>query len=137
MDFSFDRSTIFLISIAIIVVWMLARRLLGKGNSGENSDDVGKPRLTVRVNEWYQMAQDQLAQIDDEVREERSEAWKQKSPAEQLALANGFLAEHFGNEALRIYTEREKIRIASVWYIGTPHEETDGAASRDPDSDDE
>lgn len=114
-----DRTTIVLLSLGFIVVWMLGKRFLGKSKS-ETSSTPGT-EIMRQVESWFGIAQEQVSLMDKTVRAERETEWDAKPESERLEMTNEFLSRHFDESTVKLYRDEEKLRIGSTWYISTFH----------------
>lgn len=111
-----DRDLILILSVAFIVIWVIVKRNRGgtKKSSGGNSG----VELTRRVEAWFGMARERTALMDADVRIEREDRWNAKPLSERIEMTNQFLRQQFGEDAVGIYRDEEKLEIGLAWYQG-------------------
>ena len=111
-----DRTTILIISLVIIVVWMVGKRYLGRKKKPTSA--VTGPDLLTRVETWYGKAKEHVDLMEEEERKEREAQWQAKPEAERLELINQFLKQQFSESVPGLYRDEEKLQIGTVWYVG-------------------
>lgn len=117
-----ERSTIILICLAFIVVWMLGKRFLA--NRQQTGTVGSEPDLMKQVDAWFSVAQEQIGLLEETARADREATWDAMDRVRQLEITDEFLSHHFGEAACKLYRDEEKLRIGSVYFIGTPQEDT-------------
>jgi len=111
-----DRNLILILSLAFIVIWVIVKRNRG-GTKKSRSGNSGV-ELTRRVEAWFGMARERTALMDADVRTEREDQWNAKPLSERLEMTNQFLRQQFGEDAVGIYRDEEKLEIGLAWYEG-------------------
>ena len=113
-----DRTTIILLCIGFIIVWVVFKRFTQK-KPQERADANGgagqEPRFD--LDKWFGRAQDVIGVMDGDQREAREEEWRAMEGKRQLALADEFLQRNAGAaEAARLNVD-ERRRVAWAYFL--------------------
>ena len=104
---------IFLLSLAVIAVWMLFRWLSRRGKREDGLPPAGLDE----VNRWYSNAQDRVAMLEREDAKTREGEWDALPEDEQLTQSEQFISERFGAQTTRSLSRAEKLRIGRMHFI--------------------
>lgn len=114
-----DRTTIILLCVGFIVVWMVFKHLTGKkpqrrsGSAGAEQDQEQRFDL----DKWFGRAQDVIGVMDGGQRAAREEEWRALDSERQLALADEFLQRTAGAaEASRLNVD-ERRRVGWAYFV--------------------
>ena len=120
-----DRTTIILLCIGFIVVWVVFKRFTQKpqqpqdphqqrhaapppASSGNGSFDLDK---------WFGRAQDVIGVMDDTRRSELETQWREMDEERQLILADEFLRRNAAEADAAKLSDDERRRIGWAYYV--------------------
>jgi hypothetical protein len=113
-----DRTTIILLCIGFIIVWVVFKRFSRK-KPQERSDANGAAGQEQRfdLDKWFGRAQDVIGVMDGDQREAREEEWRAMDEARQLALADEFLQRNASAaDAARLNVD-ERRRVGWAYFL--------------------
>ena len=87
-----DRTTVILLCIGFIIVWVVFKRLTKKPQQRDSdAKSAAEPEQSFDLDKWFGRAQDVIGVMDGEQRDSREEEWREMEGERQLALADEFL----------------------------------------------
>jgi hypothetical protein len=107
-----ERWQIIAICIVVGVIWMMFKRQ--RSSDGSTSRDHS---LEDRIEGWFQGAQDRVAALPQDIREERAGSWEAMSREAQIGVAERFMSVNFGPASLGRYNSDEKLKIGEAHYV--------------------
>ena len=117
-----DRTTIILLCIGFIVVWVVFKRFTQKPQQPHDphqqrhaAPSPGDGRFD--LDKWFGRAQDVIGVMDDARREEREGQWRQMDEERQLVLADEFLRRNGTETEAGKLSVDERRRVGWAYYV--------------------
>ena len=111
-----DRTTIILLCIGFIIVWVVFKRFTRKPQQRVEANGAGQTQR-FDLDKWFGRAQDVIGVMDGDRRETREEEWRALDGERQLALADEFLQRTAGaTEAARLNVD-ERRRVGWAYFV--------------------
>ena len=104
---------IILIIIGVTAAWMLYKRFVKKEPLRKDWSFVAMPD----VENWYSEAQDKIAALSLELREEKETGWQALSKAEKQEFSDEFIRNRFGQKAVSGYSPDQRLKIGLAHYL--------------------
>ncbi len=112
-----DRTTIILLCIAFIVVWVVFKRFTRKPQQPKQTAAVAAGEQRFDLDKWFGRAQDVIGVMDGARREQREEQWRQMDEERQLVLADEFLRRNdAATEAAKLSVD-ERRRVGWAYFV--------------------
>lgn len=112
-----DRTTIVLLCIGFIVVWMVFKHFTRKKPPQRAAANGAGREQRFDLDKWFGRAQDLIGVMDGAQREAREEEWRALDGERQLALADEFLQRTAGAaEAARLNVD-ERRRVGWAYFV--------------------
>ncbi len=112
-----DRTTIILLCIGFIVVWMVFKHLTQKKPQRRSRDAGDGQEQRFDLDKWFGRAQDVIGVMDGGQRSAREDEWRALDSERQLALADEFLQRTAGaGEASRLNVD-ERRRVGWAYFV--------------------
>ncbi len=109
-----ERWQIVVLCVIGAVVWMLFKKFRNRGKEQKTDSN---PTSTSDVESWFSKAQDRLAVMDEDMRQEKESEWSQLPPEEQLKISDSFMLNNFGDRVARSYSDEEKVKVGKAHYF--------------------
>ena len=122
-----DRTTIILLCIGFIVVWVVFKRFTQKPQQPQDphqqrhaaptsaSASPGSGRFD--LDKWFGRAQDVIGVMDDTRRSELETQWREMDEERQLILADEFLRRNGAEADAAKLSQDERLRIGWAYYV--------------------
>lgn len=112
-----DRTTIILLCIGFIIVWVVFKRFSQKPQQRADANGAAAQAPRFDLDKWFGRAQDVIGVMDADQREAREEEWRAMDGERQLALADEFLQRNAGAaDAARLNVD-ERRRVGWAYFV--------------------
>ena len=120
-----DRTTIILLCIGFIVVWVVFKRFTQKPQQGQDPHQqrhaapasASPGNGSFDLEKWFGRAQDVIGVMDDTRRSELEGQWREMDQERQLILADEFLRRNGAEADTARLSEDERIRVGWAYYV--------------------
>ena len=113
-----NRTLIIIVCVVVAVGWMLLKKVFNR-----NKEQKREPReekdvsTTSDVESWYSKAQDRLAAMDEDLRQEKESEWGELPREEQLKISGNFMVNNFGERIVQSYSDDEKLKVGKAHFL--------------------
>lgn len=106
-----DRTQLLIAALVIGVGWYLYKRYIRKERGG---------RRIQSPEEWYRETQERIEELDEQLRNEREDAWAGMSDGDKLDESEIFINNAFGIPFLKGCTNEDKLRFGKAHFMIKP-----------------